>query len=219
MKLQDFTVVPAVILFVIGGVTYNAYTEFCDCIEKLEKQVASYNEKAMKEMREARIEAETKQYLLLSRTQQEPKSDWLLANLQEDFPKTLGEMHDAGIPVGMFEIASEDEYWSIDRFRAKFTDEDGVERKDLFQAFYKQQYDRYNSYRVGEMSLLNYNTASNVTAKRSGNETPQTVIIKGTPDPWDRSYSSLTGWSTGTLNEQCKTENLILKLFGVANHF
>lgn len=201
--MKGFALAFTVVIFVVGGITYYDYTKFCDCVQELEKAVASYNDKAQKEIiGGASAEAERRRHLAW-KAQGEPKADWLVANLQGDFPESLGQMHDAGILMGMFDIASPNEYWSIGKIRDAFKDETGAERRDFFEEFYTEQLETYNAYRVAEISLLN----------------DETLIFRNKPDPWERSYSSLTGWSSGTLNEQCKTDNVILKLCGMEDHF
>lgn len=126
----------------------------------------------------------------------QPRPDWLIANMQGALPKTLGGMHEQGIASSMFDIAPVDSYWASDKIRAAFKDQQtGKERKDLFDKYYKEQVDRYNSYRTGEHAILNYNNSPNVTAKRTQAKTPQAVIYKANPDPMGRSYSSITGYS------------------------
>lgn len=205
--MKGFALAFIVVIFVVGGITYDDYAKFCDCMKKLEKEVASYNEKTLKEINKLKAEIEARQVVVKSAIRQGSKYDWLINSLQEKIPANFEKAVDTGITAAMFDLRSKDEYWAIREIRTAFTDENGVGRPDLFEKYYNEKSEKYHEWSFYERSLLGSSASDHIMRN--------TALA----DPWNRSYASETGWSSGTLNEQCKTDNVILRLCGMEDHF
>lgn len=118
------------------------------------------------------------------------KPDWFLNSIQGLVPPTLNEMHGEGMYANNFSIEDPETYWGKKAIKTSFTDGQGKERRDLFDQEYKKQLDRYKTHRDTELNLVNFISPPNITAERSGINTPTPTVFKTQGDPLGRNYQS-----------------------------
>lgn len=119
------------------------------------------------------------------------KPDWFINNMQGFVPEKLNDMHAEGLFANNFSIEDPEAYWSKTTIKKAFTDENGKERRDMFDQQYKAQLSRYKTHRDTELNLVNFATQfPNVTAERSSVHTPTPLVFKTKEDPQGRDYQS-----------------------------
>ncbi len=132
----------------------------------------------------------------------EAKPDWFINKLQGTIPLTLNEMHAEGSYANNFSIEDPETYWAKSTIKDAFKDETGKERRDLFDEAYKLSLSSYKTHRDTEMNLVNFVSPPNITAERSGINTPTPSIFKVGEDPLGRNYQSGYAYSDGFSSAQ-----------------
>src|SRR6478735_6942354 len=113
------------------------------------------------------------------------KPDWIASTMGGK----LVDLDKEGVAAEDFDIKDADYYWSKPKVRSYFKDQQGAERKDLFDNFYSYQADRYNRNRSGQMAVKNFiNQPLTHLNKQLGTSGPRTVASDIPADPYGRSY-------------------------------